>query len=79
MCSPIVSEAHHSERSPRYRYRSFNPAEDTRLAATDAIPQVAMSAGVLVSLQPHTNHDGAVHNVRSLLLLICRMHLVNLR
>lgn len=50
----------------RYRYRSFNPAEDTRLAATDAIPQVAASAGVLVSLLQHTNHDGAVHNVRSL-------------
>ena len=34
-----------------YRYRSFNPGEDTRLAASDAIRQVACSAGVLVLLQ----------------------------
>lgn len=53
----------------RYRYRSFNPAEDSRLSAVDAIRQVAESAGILVLLQD-TNARGdspsIVHNTRSL-------------
>ena len=50
----------------RYKYRSFNPSEDIRLSAVDAIRQVAASAGVLVSLQNDKNQDGTVHNIRSL-------------
>lgn len=50
----------------RYRYRSFNPAEDVRLSAVDAIRQVATSAGVLVSLRDDSVDGGFVHNVRSL-------------
>lgn len=34
----------------RYRYRSFSASEDVRLSATDAIAQVAQSAGVVAML-----------------------------
>jgi hypothetical protein len=34
----------------RYRYRSFSAVDDVRLSATDAIAQVAQSAGVIVML-----------------------------
>ena len=34
----------------RYRYRSFSSTEDVRLSATDAIAQVAQSAGVIAML-----------------------------
>lgn len=51
----------------RYRYRSFNPTEDSRLSAVDAIRQVAASAGVLVSLEQEQTKDwAAIHNLRSL-------------
>ena len=50
----------------RYRYRSFNPVEDVRLSAIDALRQVAVSSGILVSLQELTTTDDAVHNIRSL-------------
>lgn len=50
----------------RYRYRRFDPAEDSRLSAADAIRQVAVSSGVLVSLLPDATDDGLVHNTRSL-------------
>ena len=50
----------------RYRYRSFNPSEDARLSAVDAIRQVASSAGVLLSLVDGENDDGKVHDVRTL-------------
>ena len=46
----------------RYRYRSFNPAEDSRLSASDAIRQVGTAAGVMVTLYP-TNGWAHVHNV----------------
>lgn len=49
-----------------YRYRSFNPAEDPRLSAMDALRKVAASAGTLISLLPDQELDGRVHNVRSL-------------
>jgi len=49
----------------RYRYRSFNPSEDTRLSATDAISQVAGSAGVGVTLYD-SKEWGHIHNIRSL-------------
>lgn len=49
----------------RYRFRSFNPTEDSRLSATDAIRQVAVSAGVLVSMY-EKDQAAIVHNIRSL-------------
>lgn len=50
----------------RYRYRSFNPSEDSRLSATDAIKQVACSAGVLVSFEPETRDWATIHNIRTM-------------
>jgi hypothetical protein len=51
----------------RYRYRSFNPTEDSRLSAVDAIRQVAASAGILVSLEQEQTRDWAiVHNLRAM-------------
>ena len=49
----------------RYRYRSFNPSEDSRLSATDAVRQVATSAGIVVAMYESAEW-GQVHNVRSL-------------
>ena len=51
----------------RYRYRSFNPVEDIRISASDAIRQVAASSGILVSLEdPDSSRFGAIQNIRSL-------------
>jgi hypothetical protein len=50
----------------RYRYRSFNPTEDSRLSAVDAIRQVASSAGVMVSFDGGDRHWSAVHNLRTM-------------
>jgi hypothetical protein len=49
----------------RYKYRSFNPAEDTRLSAVDAIRQVGVSGAVLVSLA-NSKPWAEVHNLRSM-------------
>lgn len=50
----------------RYKYRSFNPAEDTRLSAVDAIRQVACSAGILVSLLDGDQEASFIHDIRTL-------------
>lgn len=50
----------------RYRYRSFNPSEDSRLSALDAIRQVASSAGVMVSFESDTKDWAQVHNLRTM-------------
>jgi HEPN domain-containing protein len=51
----------------RYRYRSFNPLEESRLSATDAVRQTAASAGVLTSLQDPSEAPSAhIHNLHSL-------------
>ncbi len=50
----------------KYKYRSFNPAEDTRLSATDAIRQVASSAGVLLSLLDSDPETALIHDTRAL-------------
>lgn len=50
----------------RYRYRSFNPTEDSRLSAVDAIKQVSASAGVLVSFESDSKDWAAVHNIRTM-------------
>jgi hypothetical protein len=52
-----------------YRYRSFNPTEDPRLSAVDAIRQVAASAGILLLLRDAKEPGDSisiVHNTRSL-------------
>lgn len=46
----------------RYRYRSFSSMEDVRLSATDAISQVAQSAGVISML----DDENVEQNVRAL-------------
>lgn len=50
----------------RYRYRSFNPGEDSRLSAIDAIKQVACSAGVLVSFETDGKDWAQIHNLRTM-------------
>jgi len=50
----------------KYKYRSFNPAEDSRLSASDAIRQVGSSAGVLLSILAGDHDGNLVHDVRSL-------------
>ena len=46
----------------RYRYRSFSSTEDVRLSATDAIAQVAQSAGVISML----DDDNVEQTIRAL-------------
>lgn len=48
----------------RYRYRSFSATEDVRLSATDAIAQVAQSAGVISML----DGDNVEQTVRALFI-----------
>lgn len=50
----------------RFRYRSFNPIEDSRLSGVDAIRQVASSSGVLVCLQNDSTEGSRANNVRAL-------------
>lgn len=50
----------------RYKYRSFNPGEDARLSAMDAIRQVAVSSGVLVYIQTSEKVHHKIDNVRAL-------------
>ena len=45
-------------------YRSFDPAEQPRLSALDAISQVLRSVGVLVHLIPLAVDDSQMHNLR---------------
>ena len=50
----------------RWRYRSFNPDEDVRLSASDAIKHVAQSAGVIAPLQPSSMLGSREHNIRAM-------------
>lgn len=50
----------------RYRYRSFNPSEDSRLSAVDAIRQVGTSSGVLICLQTDNMDGSNLNNIRAL-------------
>jgi len=45
-------------------YRSFDPTEQPRLSALDAISQVSRSAGVLVHFLPEAVDESFVHNLR---------------
>ena len=49
----------------RLQYRSFNPSEDTRMAALEAISHVASAHGVLVPLLPPYIRDAEIHNIRA--------------
>ncbi len=49
----------------RLQFRSFDPEEQGRLAALDAIENVAKSHGVVLSLLPRERVDAEVHNFRS--------------
>ena len=48
----------------RYLFRSFDPNEQPRLSANDAISQVAQSYGVVVPLLSSNSIDYQVHNMR---------------
>ena len=50
----------------RWRYRSFNPDEDVRLSALDAIRHVVQSAGVIAPLQPSSMQSSTEHNIRAM-------------
>lgn len=45
-------------------YRSFDPTEQPRLSALDAIAQVSRSAGILVHFLPSAVDDSIIHNLR---------------
>lgn len=45
-------------------HRSFDPSEQPRLSAIDAIAQVSRSLGVLVHLLPSAIDDSDIHNLR---------------
>jgi hypothetical protein len=50
----------------RWKYRSFNPDEDVRLSASDAIRHVAQSAGVIAPLQPTSVLKSKEQNIRAM-------------
>lgn len=50
----------------RWRYRSFNPDEDVRLSAMDAIRHVAQSAGVITPLQQAFIQNSKEQNIRAM-------------
>lgn len=52
----------------RLFYRSFDPNEQSRLSAHDAIRSVAQSVGLLLHLLPSTNADAKIHNLRAAFL-----------
>ena len=52
----------------RLFYRSFDPNEQPRLSAHDAIQNVAQSFGVIVPLRPDSYVDARIHNLRAAFL-----------
>jgi hypothetical protein len=52
-------------KNARLRFRSFDPAEQSRLAAPETIENIAASFGVIVPLAPTTMQDARVHNLRA--------------
>jgi hypothetical protein len=48
----------------RLTFRSFDPNEQPRLSAFEAIPQIAQSYGVLLHLLPARIKDARIHNLR---------------
>lgn len=57
-------------RKAGYSYiRTFNPDEDLRMSATDAIRQVAESSGIAVPLQNPSTNDAELQNIRAMFVL----------
>jgi energy-coupling factor transporter ATP-binding protein EcfA2 len=51
-----------------YRFRSFLPSEETRMAASDAIRQVSSSAGIVLIFQTPDVAKSEIHNVRAMFI-----------
>ena len=49
----------------RLQFRSFNPSEETRMAAIEAIKHVSSSHGVVVPLLGELMRDAEIHNIRA--------------
>jgi hypothetical protein len=49
-----------------FRYRSYNPDEDPRMSATDAMRQVSSSSGVVTRLQEEETSGSDLHNIRAM-------------
>jgi len=49
----------------RLRYRSFDPVEQARLAANDAITSISASYGVIIPLAQNDMVDARIHNLRA--------------
>lgn len=64
--SGIATQMTSRLKKARYKYRRFDPTEDARLSAVDAIRQVAASSGVLLSLLQDGGDQNAIHNIRTL-------------
>ena len=47
------------------RFRSYDPQEQARLPVHEAVREVALSEGVVVSLVPPTYPDAGIHNLRA--------------
>ena len=66
--SPIRSDAMlriiSRVKKARLQFRSFNPSEDIRMSAIDAVEHVAASHGVVVPLLPQIMREADIHNIR---------------
>ena len=49
----------------RLQYRSFNPSEEIRIAAIEAVKHVASSHGIVVPILSTGMRDASIHNMRS--------------
>ena len=49
----------------RLQFRSFNPSEDSRLAASDAIDHVSSAHGVIIPFLSDDVRDSFTHNIRA--------------
>jgi hypothetical protein len=49
----------------RLRYRGYDPSEQSRLAASEAIRGIAASHGIIIQLAPNQMTDSNVHNLRA--------------
>lgn len=52
----------------RLQFRSFNPSEEIRMAALEAIKHVASSYGVIIPLLSEVMRDSDIHNFRAAFL-----------
>lgn len=52
----------------RLQYRSFNPSEEVRMAAIEAVKHIASSHGVVIPLLTESKKDANIHNIRAAFL-----------